>query len=683
MGLPAPFSSTERRQRGLSLAAAASAACLLVSVAPPGGSVLGQGGLPGAAILERGNSWRMGALDPGLPISGSDLQRVVVTGVGESLELLARAVTAVGGTVTKPLPLVDGVSATVPADRLPELAGRPEVRAVTADRSARMTTIEWDDTTTSSSFATTAGATASWGLGARGQSVGVAVLDTGVSPHTDVAARLVSGPDLSGENDPQRDSYGHGTVMAGAVAGSGAASAPSNRTGIAPRAHVVSVKVAGATGVTDVSTVLAAMDWISSFKETYGIRVMNLSWGVPSTQDPAVDPLSLGVQRLWQQGIVVVVAAGNSGPFPGTVTKPGDDPVVLTVGAYDDRGDVLDSNDMVPKWSSQGPTAQGVAKPDLVAPGRTLVLTRAAGSTVEIENPKAHVAPSYIKGSGTSQAAAVTSGAVALLLSTRPWLTPDQVKSLLKQTAHPITGVDPVAQGAGRLRTAVALVAEPSTRTQTLTATGTGTLDGSRGASSRVQVECDGVVKVLDDETTSWCEGWNGASWRTDAWSGASWRSDGWTGASWRTDAWSGASWRNATWTGASWRDDSWTGASWRVSRWSGASWRGSTWTSAEYEGEEFLTGFWGDGTQPGRSLAGELSQAELELARGDASDRERPAPAVDAPSPAGQPGNPAVPPAVVPVADVAPPVVIESRPHDDTAPVRPAACRPGARRCP
>jgi serine protease AprX len=655
------------RTRGTSLLAAAGAACLLASLAPAGTPVV-PGGLPAVTVTERGNSWRT-VLDPGLPVSGSDLQRVVVSGVSGSLELLRQAVSAVGGTVTKPLPLVDGVSATIPAELLPQLAGRPEVRAITADRSAKVSTIEWDESTTASTYATTAGATASWALGARGSSIGVAVLDTGVSAHPDLGARVVSGPDLSGENDNQRDSYGHGTVMAGAVAGSGVDSAPSYRTGIAPRAHIVSVKVAGATGVTDVSTVLAAMDWISSFKETYGIRVMNLSWGVPSTQDPAIDPLSLGVQRLWQQGVVVVVAAGNSGPYPTTITKPGDDPVVLTVGAYDDRGDLLDSNDVVPKWSSQGPTAQGVAKPDLVAPGRTLVLARAAGSTVELEHPKAHVAPSYIKGSGTSQAAAVTSGAVALMLSARPWLTPDQVKSLLKQTAVPISNESTMAQGAGRIRTAVALVSEPSTETQALTATGTGTLDGSRGTSSRVQVECDGVIEVLDDETTSWCEAWNGASWKDSTWTGASWKSDGWTGASWKTDAWSGASWKNATWTGASWKGDSWTGASWKVSGWSGASWKEGSWTSAEYDEEdEFLTGFWGNGTQPGRPLPGELTEAEATFAQGDASSRETFTPG----------GTPPLPPA----ASASSAVVLDMPTPAGPSPVAAAAAVPVSADC-
>jgi serine protease AprX len=128
------------------------------------------------------------------------------------------------------------------------------------------------------------------------------------------------------------------------------------------------VKVAGRNGVVDVSTVLEAMHWISAYREQYGIRVLNLSWGVASTQSPSVDPINHAVQRLWSEGIVVVVAAGNSGSSAGTITKPGDDPVVLTVGAYNDQGDLEPNNDGIPQWSSRGPTAAGIAKPDLVAP---------------------------------------------------------------------------------------------------------------------------------------------------------------------------------------------------------------------------------------------------------------------------------------------------------------------------
>jgi serine protease AprX len=562
-----------------------------------------------------------GALDPGLPLRGDALQRVVVSGVPGAADAVRDAVVRVGGVVERALPIVDGVAAEVPARRLAALSGLPGVLAVTADRTAPMTTAEWDETTSASTFVTTAGAAQAWQAGARGQGVGVAVLDTGVSAHPDLAGRLVHGPDLSGEGRHDVDSYGHGTVMAGAVAGNGADSAPARQTGIAPRAHVVSVKVAGANGATDVSTVLAAMHWVAAFADTYAIRVLNLSWGVPSTQDPAVDPLSYGVQRLWARGIVVVVAAGNSGPGAGTVTKPADDPVVLTVGAYDDKGDTNPGNDQLPKWSSQGPTAQGVAKPDVVAPGRTLVLPRAAGSTVEAANPKALVAPSYIKGSGTSQAAAVVSGAAALLLSARPGLTPDQVKAALRGTASPIPNVSASAQGRGRLQVGAALTADVATvPAQPLTATGTGTLEGSRGTMERVYAVCGDAPKRLDDETTAWCEAWDGVSWRADDWSGVSWRSEGWSGVSWRTDAWSGVSWRGVSWRGVSWRSDdwsgvSWRGVSWRAEDWTGVSWREQAWTGAAYgeDDELFLTGFWGERPKYGVRLTGEVAERPAE----------------------------------------------------------------------
>ena len=596
MGVLASPAGRPRRSTA-ALVAVACALGLLAASAPAAG-------VSGSSDAD-GNSWRRGALDPGLPVSGGGLQRVVVTGVTGSLEVLRRAVAAVGGDVGRPLPLVDGVSATVPAGRLPELAAADGVRAVTADRSAKLWTTGWDDSLSASSFVWTSGTNVAWQAGARGTGVGVAVLDTGVSAHADLAGRLLHGPDLSGEAVHDVDTYGHGTVMAGLVAGSGAAAAPTPRTGVAPGAHVVSVKVAGRNGATDVSTVLAGMHWVAAFKDTYKIRVMNLSWGVPSTQDPAVDPLSHAVQRLWQLGITVVVAAGNSGPTRGTITKPGDDPVVLTVGAYDDRGDLNLSNDVVPHWSSQGPTAQGVRKPDLVAPGRTVVAARAAGSYVEQQNPKAHVAPSYIKGSGSSQAAAVTSGAAALLLAARPHLTPDQVKAALLRSAAPIPNVAATAQGAGRLQAGAALTADVTVvPAQPLTGAGTGALDASRGTMARVEVVCNGVAKTLNDETTSWCSTWEGASWRDASWTADYWQSDGWTAMGWSADAWSGASWRGASWRGASWRTEGWSGASWRTT-----SWTSDQWTSAEYGDEEFLAAFWGEHTRPGRPLPGERTE--------------------------------------------------------------------------
>jgi serine protease AprX len=588
VGRLAPLSAPHPRARGGAFVAAACAACLVATLAPPAG------GSPAPSLL--GSPSPSAALDPGLPVTGQDVQRVIASGTTGALDAVRRAVQHVGGTVGRPLPIVDGVSASVLADRLRELSRQPGVRAVTADRAAALYASTWDETLTASSYTWNAGATAGWKTGARGAGVGVAVLDTGVSGGSDLAGRVVHGPDLSGEDAGARDSYGHGTVMAGIVAGSGVDAGAAPRTGIAPAAHVVSGKLAGANGATDVSTVLAGMHWVASFKDAYGIRVLNLSWGVPSTQDPTVDPLNHAVQRLWGSGVTVVVAAGNSGPGAGTITKPGDDPLVLTVGAFDDRGDANASNDIVPRWSSQGPTADGRAKPDLVAPGRTLVATRAPGSTVERENPKALIAPSYIKGSGTSEAAAVVSGAAALLLSAHPSWSPDQVKAALMTTAQPIPNVPSGTQGAGRVQVDRALAADVSgVVPQVVTATGTGSLDASRGAMARVSVSCDGVHKVLDDESTAWCAPWDAASW---------------TGGSWTGGSWTGGSWTGGSWTGGSWTGGSWTGGSWTGMTFTGGSWTGGSWTSAEYEAEEtFLSAFWGERPGWDRPLPGERGE--------------------------------------------------------------------------
>jgi serine protease AprX len=156
--------------------------------------------------------------------------------------------------------------------------------------------------------------------------------------------------------------------MAGLVAGNGASGA-GGATGTAPEARVLSVKVAGADGAADVSTVLAGLQWVVSFRERYGIDVLNLSLGTDSTQSWQDDPLNYAVERAWDAGIVVVVAAANTGPAPGTIAKPGDDPWVVTVGAVDGQGTPGVGDDRVPDFSSRGPTRDGVAKPDVVAPG--------------------------------------------------------------------------------------------------------------------------------------------------------------------------------------------------------------------------------------------------------------------------------------------------------------------------
>ena len=586
----------------------------------------------------RGSAWKsVTVLDPGLDVIGRTLQDVIVQAAG-GVRAAADAVRSAGGRVESELPVVGGVQASVPAELLSGLATRAGITSVTRNRSASFVEYTYDEVAVASGFTRSTQASTAWAAGNLGQGVGVAVLDTGVSPMKDFEGRLVHGPDLSGEGTTV-DTYGHGTVMAGAIGASGADSAglrDGSYAGVAPKATIVAVKVAGRNGAVDVSTILQGMHWVSAYKDQFNIRVMNLSWGVPSTQDPQLDPLNYAVERLWQQGIVVVVAAGNSGPRAGTITKPGDDPLVLTVGAFNDKGSARLEDDTAVDWSSQGPTAQGLAKPDLVAPGRSLVLTRSFGSSIEVDNPKALVAPTYIRGSGTSQAAAVTSGTAALLIAARPELTPDQVKRLLTGAAVPMPGQPSSGQGAGRLRLAAALSADPGPAVwQSSTATGRGSLEAARGGIN-VMSSCDGVDTLIQGEIDVMCEAWDpapwaGSTWRGEAWTGSTWRGAQWTGSTWRgldwSDAtWTGSTWRDGTWTGSTWRDATWTGSAWTGSTWRGSTWRGSTWrgstwrsaswtstgfTSAVYEEDPaFLAAFFGDRPKWNKHLAGETSDA-------------------------------------------------------------------------
>jgi serine protease AprX len=564
-----------------------------------------------------------------MAVAEGALTRLIVQARPGQVGHAVDAVEGVGGTVGEPLPIIDGFVAEIPSAGVPAVSADPAVRAVSPDNPVHFEELSYDATTTASNYPKTSGASAGWSAGRYGQGVGVAVIDTGISPMNDFAGRLVHGPDLSGEGRII-DSYGHGTVMAGIIGGSGADSAsnPNGKyAGVAPKATLIGVKVAGRNGSADVSTMLQAMHWVAAYKDQFNIKVLNLSWGTKSTQDPSVDPLNYAVQRLWSMGIVVVVAGGNSGPQTGTITKPGDDPVALTVGAFDDKQNIDPADDSIPAWSSRGPTAQGLTKPDVVAPGRTLIATRSYGSDVEVENPKALIAPSYIKGSGTSEAAAVVSGLAAQLLEARPDLTPDQVKAILKGTASPMPSLTPAFQGAGRVNLAAAMTATAPTATQVRTANGLGSIEASRGGMN-VQTDCngDGVLELIQGEIDARCEAWNGSAWTGSAWTGSAWTGSAWTGSAWTGSAWtgsawtgsawtgsawtggtwSGSAWTGSAWTGSAWTGSAWTGSAWTGSAWTGSAWTGSAWTTAEYADDLYLTAFWGPKPKPGKYVPGE-----------------------------------------------------------------------------
>jgi len=313
------------------------------------------------------------------------------------------------------------------------------------------------------------GATAWWNAGYTGQGVDVAVIDTGVAPVQGLNSpgKVVYGPDLSLESQnpalTNLDTNGHGTFMAGLIAGHDPsltapyASAPASAyRGMAPDARIVSLKVADADGGADVTQVIAAIDWVVQHAHDPGfnIRVINLSYGTLSTLPYAADPLAYAAEQAWKHGIVVVAAAGNTGSNPGNgrgLSDPAYDPYVIAAGAYNTMGTNTNKDDVVASYSARSNGCAGCKNPDIVAPGTHMQGLRVVGGYIDQNHPEGVIDDRYFRGSGTSEAAAITSGAVALLLQKYPDLTPDEVKYMLTNSAQSIPGWDGHFQGAGAL----------------------------------------------------------------------------------------------------------------------------------------------------------------------------------------------------------------------------------------
>ena len=356
-----------------------------------------------------------------------------------------------------------------------------------------------------------------WNMTA-GDGVGVALIDTGATDSPDLGGRLVRGPDLSGEDDGV-DHYGHGTFMAGLIAGDGTASADSaiRHVGIAPAAHIVSVKVAGRAGTTSLSRILEAIDWVVAHADEQNIRILNLSFGVDTPVAWSADPLSRAVEAAWASGITVVAAAGNGGA--GAVASPGRDPWIITAGASDPNGTATTADDTVAPWSawqSRGP----FTKPDVLAPGVSVISLRAPGSLVDEQNPAARVDEAYFRGSGTSMAAALTSGVAAVVIDGHPAAVPDDVKGALVASAQPVAGS---LAGTVDLAAAGQMPPDPDWRQEHPLAG-----DASEHP-KRLPWSADGT--------------WYTARWYTARWYTARWYTARWYGDTWSATDWSAAAW--------------------------------------------------------------------------------------------------------------------------------------------
>ncbi|MFC3770849.1 S8 family peptidase [Paenibacillus sp. GCM10012303] len=286
--------------------------------------------------------------------------------------------------------------------------------------------------------------------GLTGKGINIAVIDTGVYPHPDLTRpvnRIVAFKDwIHGRKKPYDDN-GHGTHIAGDCAGNGWESKGIYR-GPAPEAGIVGVKVLDRQGSGYDSTIIKGIEWCILHRRRLKLRILSMSLGGPVNTVCSDDPLCQAVEKAVRAGLVAVIAAGNSGPGRRTIESPGSAPSAITVGAVDDHRSIRQADDSVMWYSSRGPARGGRSKPDLVAPGETIVSLRAPGSVLDREYPYLRVGHDYFILSGTSISTPLVSGAAAQLLQRYPSLSPRQVKAALKKNAFRL-GLGPNVAGSG------------------------------------------------------------------------------------------------------------------------------------------------------------------------------------------------------------------------------------------
>jgi serine protease AprX len=372
----------------------------------------------------------------------------------------------------------------------------------------------------------------------------IAIVDSGIDKNRadfDLGARVVKREVFTSlsQNPLTLDGRGHGTFVAGIAAGS----AP-GLAGAAPNANLIDLDVMDDNGMALTSDVVKAAEWIYDNKDAYNIRVANFSLHSSAVLSIRYHPLNRAVEKLWFAGVVVVAASGNYGVADGPSGvrhAPGNDPFVITVGAFDIGGTARIGDDAVAPWSAYGYTNEGFLKPEVVAAGRYMIGPVPAGATLRTDRPANVLSTTTMQLSGTSFAAPVVAGAAAQLLARNPSLTPDQVKGVLMKTARRVPGSSLMAQGRGQINVVKATVDKNIPV-------------ANAGLLPFVVSESGGSGKVFD--AAAWhSAAWSSAAWSSAAWSDAAWSDAGYSDAAWSDAAWSSAAWNNAAWSDAAWSD--------------------------------------------------------------------------------------------------------------------------------
>ena len=349
----------------------------------------------------------------------------------ENNQSILRNVTNLSSKIKTDLPLISGFAGNMSTDIIYRLSTTKEVDYISFDSNV-YSLLDIATSTMEAYFP--------HDLGYEGEGVGVAVIDTGVAQHEDLIKpynRILAFKDFVNDKAVTYDDNGHGTHVAGIIGGNGYSS-KGKYVGVAPKVNIISIKALDENGGGSTSDIISALSYVIEVKDKYNIKIINLSLGTPSTNSPDKDPLCKAVEKCVEAGIVVVTAAGNSGPTEKTILSPGVSRAVITVGAVDDKRTIETSDDSIAPFSSRGPTSEGLQKPDLVAPG------------VNIKSLSNTKLDSYTSLSGTSMATPLISGSLALLYNKYGNLSPDQYKNKLIDACIALKEPN-TSQGAGML----------------------------------------------------------------------------------------------------------------------------------------------------------------------------------------------------------------------------------------
>lgn len=494
------------------------------------------------------------------------LVRVIVqkSNSGDKAEELVQRL---GGDVLVDLSIINAFAANLEAGKAVQLSKSSEIRWVSLDalveRSGKpqppktsTTSSEQTASMPVNTFLETLDVPAVWEMGYDGSGIGVAVIDSGVATDRDFStepgkphSRVVAGLSFSDDAFKIADESGHGTHVAGIIGGNGYASNGLYK-GVAPKVDLINLKISDANGMSYESYAVAAMQWIYENKDLYNIRVVNISVNSSTQSTHHTSPMDAAAEILWFNGVVVVVSAGNSADssINPVLAAPANDPFLITVGAMDERGTSQRTDDVVASYSASGITQDGIQKPELYAPGSNIVSVLSDSSSWDQMYPERTVlGGEYFRLSGTSMAAPMVTGAVALLLQAEPKLTPDQVKYRLIHSA------EQTSQG-------------PYLDVYHL-------LTSKTTESSNTGLTISQILWSASDLSTQ-----DSVSWNSESLDSVSWNSESIDSVSWNSDSINSVSWNSVSWNSVSWNSVSWNSVSWNSVSWNSVSWNSTYW---------------------------------------------------------------------------------------------------------